>query len=171
MVRAAPTPEVAAPIQQLYGALQEAMKAGAATPFAQRFGIIAPAIDRAFDLPSILQIAIGTRWTSLRSEQRSALLETFRCFTIAAYVARFDSYSGQRFAILPDRRIIKVDEQVLQTQITPASGEPHSLDYVMRQTGGHWRVVDVPVNGTISQEAIQRSDFRRSWLKAVRRLC
>ena len=47
----APPPNLIAPIQQLYDAVQEAMKAGVATPFVRRFGIIAPAIDQAFDLP------------------------------------------------------------------------------------------------------------------------
>jgi phospholipid transport system substrate-binding protein len=85
---------MAAPIQQLYDAVQDAMKAGAATPFVRRFGIIAPAIDQAFDLPAILQIAMGTRWASLPLERRAGLLEAFRCFTVAEYVARFDIYSG-----------------------------------------------------------------------------
>ena len=137
------------------------MKAGVATPFVRRFGIIAPAIDQAFDLPGILQIAVGTRWASLSSENRAGLLEAFRCFTVAEYVARFGGYSGQRFTILPDRRSIGIDEQVLRTQITPASGESHNLDYVMRQIEGHWKAVDVLLDGSISQVAIQRSDFRR----------
>jgi phospholipid transport system substrate-binding protein len=162
LARAAPSPDIVAPIQQLYNAVQDVMKAGVATPFLRRFGIIAPAIDQAFDLSAILQIAIGTRWASLSSEQRAGLLEAFRCFTVAEYVARFDSYSGQRFTILPDRRSIGIDEQVLRTQITPASGEPHNLDYVMRQIGGHWKAVDVLVDGAVSQVATQRSDFRRT---------
>ena len=67
----APPPDLVAPIQQLYDAVQDAMKAGVATLFVRRFGIIAPAIDQAFDLPGILQIAVGTRWASLSSENES----------------------------------------------------------------------------------------------------
>jgi hypothetical protein len=35
------------------------------------------------------------------------------------------------------------DEQVVRTRITPLSGDGHVLDYVMRNTGNGWRVVDV----------------------------
>jgi phospholipid transport system substrate-binding protein len=48
----------------------------------------------------------------------------------------------------------------VQTRIVPASGESHRLDYVMRQLGGTWKVVDVLANGSISRVAVQRSEMR-----------
>ena len=61
--------------------------------------------------------------------------------------------------MLPDSRSIGAD-QVVATQIAPASGTPTRIDYVMRRTATGWRAVDVYLNGTISQVAVQRSDFR-----------
>jgi phospholipid transport system substrate-binding protein len=53
------------------------------------------------------------------------------------------------------------NRQVVQTQIIPKSGNSHELDYVMREGGAGWRVVDVLADGSISRVAVQRSDFRR----------
>jgi phospholipid transport system substrate-binding protein len=36
----------------------------------------------------------------------------------------------------------------------------HALDYVMRQEGGGWKVVDVLAEGSISRVASQRSEMR-----------
>ena len=53
-------------------------------------------------------------------------------------------------------------DQVVATRIVPAGGEPTRIDYVMRRGPAGWRAVDVLLNGSISQVAVQRSDFRTS---------
>jgi phospholipid transport system substrate-binding protein len=83
----------------------------------------------------------------------------FRKFTIASYTANFDKFDGQRFDMLPALREAG-SEQIVQTKLVPASGDPTPLDYVMRQGEAGWRVVDVLLNGSISRVAVQRSDFR-----------
>lgn len=156
--RAAP-PEAAAPIAALNQALLAAMRAGEATPFAQRYAALAPVVQRAFDLPGVLQAVIGPRWAGLPAVQKARLLDLFTRFTVASYVANFDEYGGERIEILPETRAIGAD-QLVATQIAPASGEPTRIDYVMRQGPGGWRAVDVLLNGSISRVAVQRSDFR-----------
>jgi phospholipid transport system substrate-binding protein len=150
---------VIAPIQQLYDALLAVMKAGHA-PFAQRFDQLAPVIDAVFDLPAILQASVGPSWDALSADQHSALLTAFRRYTVATYVANFDSFDGQRFEVSPDTRALPNNEQVVTSHIIAASGDSHRLDYVMRQVNGPWQVVDVLLDGTISRVAVQRSDFR-----------
>lgn len=153
-------PPVIAPIQGLYDALLVAMKAGSKTPFSQRFDTLAPAVDRALDIPTILQVSVGAAWNDLPAEQRAALLAAFRAYTISSYVSSFDNYAGQRFAIEPDLRSVGADQEIVQTQIIPVSGGSHQLDYVMRQAGSDWKAVDVLAEGAISRVATQRSDFR-----------
>jgi phospholipid transport system substrate-binding protein len=150
---------VIAPIQQLYDALLAVMKGGHA-PFAQRFDQLAPVIDAVFDLPAILQASVGPSWDALSADQHSALLTAFRRYTVATYVANFDSFDGQRFEVSPDTRALPNNEQVVTSHIIAASGDSHRLDYVMRQANGPWQVVDVLLDGTISRVAVQRSDFR-----------
>jgi phospholipid transport system substrate-binding protein len=149
-----------APVQDLCNTLLEIMRAGQRTPFTQRFQTLAPAIERTFDLPSILQLSVGPTWASLPSSEQATLLAAFRRYTVANYVNSFDSYNGQRIEVQPETKPLPNNEQLVMTKIFSASGETHEIDYVMRQSGT-WRAVDVLADGSISRVAVQRSDFRR----------
>ncbi len=148
-----------APIQALNDGLVAVMRAGKPTPFRDRFHTLAPTIDRAFDLSGILRVSVGLHWGDLDAAQQATLLNVFRGFTIASYVANFDSFNGERFEIAPTLRAIGTD-QVVSTKFVPTSGDADRIDYVMRQEGAAWKVVDVLLDGTISRVAVQRSDFR-----------
>jgi phospholipid transport system substrate-binding protein len=148
------------PIQQLINGLLQIMKAGPGTPFQQRFDILAPIIDRTFDLSAILEESVGGSWSTLPPDQQKTLADAFRRYTVASYVNSFDDYNGQHFTVSPDTRTVGA-QQVVQTQVIPKNGNSHELDYVMRQTSAGWRVVDVLADGSISRVAVQRSDFRR----------
>jgi phospholipid transport system substrate-binding protein len=149
-----------ATIRQFYGALLDTMKSGGRASFGQRFQALAPAVDQTFDLPAVLAVSVGPTWTSLTPDQHSRLLDTFRRYTIASYVASFDSYSGQSFTVLPDTRDLGAGKVVVQSRIQPVRGDATELDYVMKQTPSGWKVVDVLAAGSISRVAVQRSDFR-----------
>ena len=151
---------VITPIERLISVLLQVMKDGPHTPFQQRFNTLAPAIDETFDLPAILQESVGLSWDSVPEDQKAILEQAFRRYTVASYVNSFDSFDGQRFEVSPDSRPGGNGEQVVETKIIPRTGADHQLDYVMRQSGGTWKVVDVLADGSISRVAVQRSDFR-----------
>ncbi len=152
--RAAETNGAIAPVQQLGDALVRAMRAGRATPFTQRFAMVAPAIDAAFDLPTILRTSVGPRWATLSADDQAKLEAVFRNYTIASYVANFDSYSGQTLDVSVARSV-PGGEQVIDSKLGDTT-----LSYVMRQTPAGWRAVDILADGSISRVAVQRSDFR-----------
>ncbi len=154
---AADTPD--APIRALLAALLASMKAGAAAPFSQRYAKLAAPVEQAFDLSATLQATVGPRWSGFTPAQQSQLLDAFRAFTIARYTENFEEFAGEKLEVLPDTRVAGAD-QIVPTQIVPARGDTIRIDYVMRQTAQGWRAVDVLLNGTISQVAVQRSDFR-----------
>ncbi|GAC1342040.1 MAG: hypothetical protein NVSMB18_15320 [Acetobacteraceae bacterium] len=152
-------PEAAAPIQALTQALLATMRAGKSVPFPQRYAALAPVVERAFDLPAILQVSVGPRWASIPAAQQVALLDAFRKFTVSSYVANFSEFNGERIELVAENRTVGAD-QVVGTRIAPANGEPTRIDYVMRRGTGGWRAVDVLLNGSISQVAVNRSDWR-----------
>ena len=151
-------PQAAAPIQALNQGLIAGMKAGKQTPFSQRYAALAPVIERAFDLPTILQSSVGLRWSALPPADQQRLLEAFRKFTVASYVANFDQFGGETISIAPESRTIGQD-QVVGTRLV-SGGETTPIDYVMRNGPNGWRAVDVLLNGSISQVAVNRSDWR-----------
>jgi len=148
-----------APIEALDQALVGIMKAGRQTPFQQRAAMLAPVVERAFDLPDILKVSVGPGWSALTGDQQAALLAAFRRYTIASYVDNFESYTGQRFVVSPTTRTLGDGRMVVNTQLIPQTGPAHTLDYVMSKTDAGWKVVDVLADGSISRVALQRSDF------------
>ena len=151
------------PAQQIAAldeALLQGMKAGHAAPFATRMAALTPVIQQVFDLSLIVRASVGpARWLSIPEAQKATLMEVFTQFTVASYVANFDSFSGETFTVAPGLRHVG-QEVVVQTRIQGTSGDPTRLDYVMRETGGGWHVVDILLDGSISRVAVTRSDFR-----------
>jgi len=140
-------------IAELYNALTRAMRTGGS--FRQHFDMLAPVIDRVFDLNTILQTSVGLRWNSLDEGSRQTLFNVFRAFTIASYTANFDKDGGERFEVLPQTRMSGPDI-VVESRLIPSNGDAIRIDYVTRAA----RVVDVLLDGSISRVAVQRSDFR-----------
>jgi phospholipid transport system substrate-binding protein len=156
---AADVAEAIEPIAELNRGLLEVMKAGPNTPFPTRFGTLAPKIERAFDLAGILRACVGSRWATLSPREQAGLADVFRQFTVASYVANFDRYVDEHFEVVPDSRPSPAGE-IVETHIVSPTSSTIRIDYVMRQEGDRWRVVDVLLNGTISRVAVQRADFR-----------
>lgn len=151
--------EIGQPIAELYAALEKIMRAGKTTSFRQRLDTLAPAIDKVFDLETILRVSVGLSWPTIDEATRVALATAFRRFTIATYVANFDGFDGERFEVSPDPKASGADWIVMSRIIFP-SGDPARMDYLMRRGAAGWRIVDVLLDGTISRVAVQRSDFR-----------
>jgi len=152
--------DAVAAIQGFNDALVAAMKSGKSTDFNRRFAALAAVIDRTFDLTAVLAVSVGPRWASLPADQQGRLLDAFRRYTVASYVANFDHYNGQTFTVSPEVRTIGAGQAVVRSKIVPVNGDAVDFGYVMRQTPSGWRVVDVLADGSISRVATQRSDFR-----------
>lgn len=150
-------PEAVAPIQALNQALLGSMRAGKATPFAQRYAALLPAVDRAFDLPAILRVSVGPRFVSMTPAEQAQLLDVFRKFTVCSYAANFDQYGGEKLDVVPGSRTVGPD-QVVETNLV--GSDSTRIDYVMHKSPEGWKAIDVLLNGSISQAAVNRSDWR-----------
>ena len=152
--------QVQEPIKSLYAALDR-IQAKNAGSFEQRAQVLAPAIDRAYDMQAVLASSVGPRYAGLPDDQKQLLLSTFRQFTIARYVSSFKPGSDARFTIDPGVTASPVDgERIVITRIG-SSDDPNGteINYVMRSGAKGWQIVDVLLNAHISQVAAQRADF------------
>ncbi len=127
--------------------------------FPTRYTALAPMVDRAFDLQHILQTIVGLKWSGIAPADQKRLLAVFRAYTICNYVANFNSDSGDQIRVLPETRSVGAD-RVVETEIVPAKGDAIRIDYVMHQDSAGWKAIDVLEEKSISQVAVQRSDFR-----------
>jgi phospholipid transport system substrate-binding protein len=147
-------------VEALHSALLAIMRAGAAAGQAGRARQIAPAVDRTFDVPQMTRLAVGPSWTSIAPADQAALIAAFRSMTIAQYAKNFDSFSGERFVMTPQVETRGGDKLVRTTLVVPG-GNPESLGYRLRQSGGQWKIIDVYYRNAISQLATRRADFAR----------
>jgi len=144
-------------VRGFYDALLTTMRNGPTLGQSGRYARLAPVVDRVFDVPSMTRLAIGSSWAALSPAQQQQLVEAFRHYIAATYADRFDSYSGQQLQVTGERP--NNGDVVVQTKIVKSDGDTTTLDYLMRQNQGSWQVSDVYFDGTISQVAIQRSEF------------
>ena len=148
----------AASVQDFYGTLLSVMKDARTLGYPGRYDKLAPAIKSAFDLPLMTRLAIGPAWGTIKPDEQAQLVDTFSRFTIASYASQFDGYSGEKFQVGNQKQAAN-GAVVLDTKLIQSSGEPVQLNYLMHQSNGDWRIVDVYLSGTISQLATRRSEF------------
>jgi len=154
---AALAPEPQANVRGFYDTLLTTMKNGPTLGQSGRYARLAPVVDRLFDIPSMTRLAIGPTWATLAPAQQQQLLEAFRHYVAATYADRFDSWSGEQLRVTGERPYNA--DVIVQTKIVKTNGETTTLDYLMHQNQGTWQISDVYLDGSISQLAIQRSEF------------
>jgi phospholipid transport system substrate-binding protein len=157
--QAAQTPE-AKPIEALSAGLIATMKAGSANAsFTDRYNALDGIVKSALNLPVILQNSTGFYWATLPAAQQQELLKLFEQFTVAKYVSGFNGYGGQKIEVLPAERDVGASKVVESEIVSTDGSDPTRLDYVMTDGANGWQATDVLLDGTISQVAIQSSDF------------
>jgi phospholipid transport system substrate-binding protein len=145
-------------IRAFYDSLVAVMKQAKQLGIRGRYEKLSAPIRASFDLAAMTRIAVGTDWSSIPVEQQTALVDAFTRMTIATYANRFDGYSGERFeadAISETR----ATGRIVHTKLVQSNGEAIALNYLMRDSGGAWKVVDIYLTGTISELATRRSEF------------
>lgn len=145
-------------IKSFYATLAETMKQGGEIGFEGRYKKLDPAVRETFNLPLMTKFAVGYTWSRATQEEQNDLIAAFSKFSVATYASRFTSYDGEQFVVLDEKPA--PDGVTVETKLQPKQGDAVSLNYLMRKDEkGAWRIVDVFLNGSISELAIRRSEF------------
>lgn len=144
-------------LRGFYSALLSTMRDGRTLGQSGRYARLAPVVHKTFDLPAMARLAVGPSWTTLSPTQQQQLIEAFEHYVAATYADRFDSYSNEQLQVTGQRPY--GPDTIVQTRIVKPNGEETSLDYLLRSNQGSWQISDVYLDGTISQLAVQRSEF------------
>ncbi len=123
-----------------------------------RFNALAPVLAKTYDIASMSRMAVGQSWETLQPDQQAAVTDAFARMMFATYAKRFDGFSGESFQIVEIAERAPADKMV-KTQIVQSNGKPVAINYLMRKTGPDWKVVDVYLDGTISELASRRAEF------------
>jgi phospholipid transport system substrate-binding protein len=145
-------------VRGFYATLVSTMKDGPQLGFDGRYKKLDPAIRAAFDLPSMARLSVGASWSTASEKEKTDLVDAFSRFSIATYASRFAAYDGEEFAVTGEKTAGK--DVIVETSLTPKDGEAVTLNYLMRADAkGQFRIVDVFMNGMISELATRRSEF------------
>ena len=146
-----------ADVRGFYDTLLNTMRNGRILGQSGRYAKLAPVVGQLFDIPYMTRLAVGPSWARLSPAQQQQLIEAFRHYIAATYADRFDSFSGQQLQVVGEQPYNS--DVIVKTKIIKANGEETTLNYLMRQSQGTWQIADVYLDGTISQLAVQRSEF------------
>jgi len=144
-------------IKSFYAVLLNGMKGGAALHDKGRFDALLPEVQHDFDLSYMSRMAVGAGWAKLSPAQQEAVTGAFTRYITATYADNFDSYSGERFDVTGQQSTPY--GPIVKSRLIQSDGKPVAMNYLMRLTGGTWRVGDIYLTGTISQLANLRSQF------------
>jgi phospholipid transport system substrate-binding protein len=152
---AGPTPE--GTVDVLNAGLLAAMKEPEAG-YQARFDRLDPLMQAAFDYDHMAEIAVGKYWSSLSEAERTRYLDLFTKISVAAAASRFREKSGVTLATTGTRPGPQ-GTTLVDTTLKVDQGEARQITYLLRDTGGDWRAVDVYYEGTVSELATKRSEY------------
>ena len=109
-----------------------------------------------FDMDTIGRFALGASWNSATPAQRASYMSAFKEMIAQVYSQRFESYNGQKFQIRGTHA--EGNDTIVSSSIVPVGSPEVAVDWRVRNKGGHYKVVDVIVEG-VSMAVTQRSDF------------
>ena len=145
-------------VETLHASLIEIMKTADQLGYEGRREALAPVLSDSFDLDFMAMKSIGRSWKKLSEEEQARWLEAFERLTCANYAGRFHGHSGQAFEtrdVIPGAN----DTMVVQTILLNPAGDDVELNYRLVETEQGWRVIDVYLDGTVSELALRRAEY------------
>ncbi|TDJ21644.1 MAG: toluene tolerance protein [Deltaproteobacteria bacterium] len=151
--------EIVRTVERLHATMLSVMKDSEALGYAGRYERLEPVVRSQFDLPFMAAKSVGRYWKTASQEERDQLVKTFSRFSVANYAGRFDGWSGQTFETLGVDASAR-GTMLVRTKLLNPSGDDIQLYYRLRNgTDGRWKIIDVYLNGTVSELALRRSEY------------
>ncbi len=151
--------EAAACVERLHGVLLDVMKNAETLGYSGRVHRLEPAVNNAYNLGFMARKSVGRHWKELSEEDRTRFLDLFGGLTVANYAGRFTGWTGEEFETLGFEPGVH-ETMLVRTRIVRPDDEDVALDYRLHQTSENgWRIIDVYMNGTISELAMRRSEY------------
>jgi phospholipid transport system substrate-binding protein len=108
-------------------------------------------------MPGMTRLSVGPDWNNMSDADHAALTKALTRYTVASYASNFKSFDGEKFVVEPVAKDRNADKVVMSKLVTKDETIP--FNYLMRKNGTSWKVIDIYLNGFVSQMAKQRSDF------------
>ena len=145
-------------VESIHETLIECMKGACGPDFQGRYDRIVSELDEGFDLPFMARISVGRAWQSMSPAERKEFVELSRQYSAANYASNFDGYSNQHFETLGEEPAAR-GTILVKTEFVQPTDDNVKFDYRLRKTNGRWRVIDVTLDGKVSEMTLRRADY------------
>ena len=143
-------------IQSYYQQLMPTIQQAARLSVRERDKRFSPVFAAVFDIPTMTRLAVGPAWKSFSAEQQAAARDAFAGFIVAEYASQIKDYSGESFVVDPQTTPeSRGGGEIVKTKLLQPGGRVVNINYLVRSE----RVVDIYLNGTISDLAMRRDEF------------
>ena len=143
-------------IEAYYQQLMPTLRAAGQLSVRERDRRFSPAITSAFDIGTMARLASGPAWSKFSGAQQAAVRDAFARFLVADYARQVTDYSGESFVVDPQTSAeSRGGGEIVRTKLLQPGGRTVEINYLVR--GG--RVIDVYLNGTVSDLATRRDEF------------
>jgi phospholipid transport system substrate-binding protein len=146
-------------VEAFHEVLLQSMREGDALGFEGRYDLIVGSLDESFDLPFMARVSVGAAWKTLDNDQRLEFVALSRQLSASNYADNFDSYGGQTFLTHSDEPAAR-GTIVVKTELVQPDDDNVTFDYRMRDAGKGWRIIDVQLDGKVSEITLRRADYR-----------
>ena len=145
-------------IESFYAALLDTMKRGEQLGLQGRHLKLTPITEEIFDLAAMAQLSVGPSWQSLSESEKQRIVEAFTRMTIANYAKNFAKFAGEQFLVEP---LVKSrnSDKIVESKLLSSDRSSVPFNYRMHLVGDKWKIVDIYLNGYVSQLALRRADF------------
>ena len=143
--------------EKLVSAMQMAEKGA---PVQDRYEFLVPPVTRSFHLPLMSRIVVGTAWDQATNDDHRQLVAAFSRLNVLTLASLLRGYDGERFETVGTSAGPQ-NTTVVTTRIHVEPGESHELSYVLHEIRGRLWIIDVIVDGGISELTTRRSEYRK----------
>lgn len=145
-------------IESFYSALLDTMKRGEQLGLQGRNRLLTPVTEEVFDLAAMAELSVGPSWPSLSESEKLGIVAAFKRMTIANYAKNFAKFAGEQFLVEP---LVKTrnNDKIVESKLLGSDSSSVPFNYRMHLVGDKWKIVDIYLNGYVSQLALRRADF------------
>ncbi len=117
--------------------------------------ILLPAIDTQVFARKTLTNKV---WKTLSSEQKKRFTEQFINLVVGNYATGLTLYDGQTFVFSEPLMSKSGKYAKVRSSMKQAKGTPITIDYVLSNKTGHWRIIDLTIEG-VNMSKSYKSQF------------
>ena len=144
-------------MQDFYDALFESMRHAGEWKMQGRYDHLYPVMIKLFDVPTMTRVAVGPDFAKLPPDQQDTLRTAFAKLLVATFASTFDDFKGETYAV--EANVAAQGQDKFVKSRFNGAGAPVDINYLLRGKGDSWRIIDIYLNGTISQLATWRSEY------------